>query len=150
MSKLQEEKVDDDDGYEYYAEDEDGEEESVPKGKIEEMLARRSKPKDLPKAPKLVPQERTAIEKFQEKTTTNPKELKPQTPVVHAEPKKREIAEETEIQKFDIDDLGQVGMVQKASQESIADYWNIPKEKPKIEVTEIEKLSDLQVERFSE
>jgi outer membrane biosynthesis protein TonB len=67
MSKLQEEKVDDDDGYEYYAEDEDGEEESVPKGKIEEMLARRSKPKDLPKAPKLaaqVPQERTEIEKF--------------------------------------------------------------------------------------
>jgi len=69
---------------------------------------------------------------------------------VHAEPKKREIAEETEIQKFDIDDLGPVGLVQKASQESIADYWNIPKEKPKIEVTEIEKFDDLQVERFSE
>ena len=69
---------------------------------------------------------------------------------MHAEPKKREIAEETEIQKFDIDDLGPVGLVQKASQESIADYWNIPKEKPKIEVTEIEKLDDLQVERSSE
>ena len=63
MSKLQDEKVDDDDGYEYYAEDEDGEEESLPKGKLEQILTKPNKPKDLPKAPKSVSQDRTVVKK---------------------------------------------------------------------------------------
>lgn len=38
MSRLQIEKQDEDDGYEYYAEDEDPEEESIPKGKLDDVL----------------------------------------------------------------------------------------------------------------
>lgn len=72
--------------------------------------------------------------------------------IIMAEPKKREIAEETEIQKFD-DDVEPIGMVQKASRESIGDFWNMPKDKLPKEVTAIEKVEkfeDLEVERFSD